>query len=510
MKKDKPSACGTVGSILFLMSAAAAAADISCYTVQLAAMPVERQASEFLREQQLEDRCRVVSVPGNYTVRCSPERSYLLAMRHLERFREAYPSAYVNVTKRYFMEASFVIPDGDHSTCAPGLNEFDTVLFPDSFIAIESETDGSISNILGRIENVRDKYLEKLNERGSFKGFYFRSQFERDMDNSDEREFLALEWELFDEGWRESKKQLDEKRVETKLQYLQLLRDMHERNLHEALFRFQGVSNSTRFYQAKKRFKTLKNLLAKYEEQLEQGYVTRTEYENMRYKYERAQHDVHHYSGLDRRRMRLRDFDIVNTIEYVSLAPFDSLTDKAVDNSYDLRIQELFISRSESFPEWLDNLSLRLYVGTEREFGADELTNIVGIRARIPIGSNHGRQELIDIEQSAYRDQQQAIIARLEQKINRLSELFQFHQKRIKTAASEYRLLERHRDLQREYREHPLPALAAVPDKAIDHLTVDLLAKEEDILLARLDAYEVLLQLEALVIPDVLSELVVN
>ncbi len=230
----------------------------------------------------------------------------------------------------------------------------------------------------------------------------------------------------------------------------------------------------------------------------------------MRYKYERAQHDVHHYSGLDRRRMRLRDFDIVNTIEYVSLAPFDSLTDKAVDNSYDLRIQELFISRSESFPEWLDNLSLRLYVGTEREFGTDELTNIVGIRARIPIGSNHGRQELIDIEQSAYRDQQQAIIVRIEQKINRLSELFQFHQKRIKTAASEYRLLETHRDLQREYREHPLPALAAVPDKEIDGLTMDLLAKEEDILLARLDAYEVLLQLEALVIPDFLSELVVN
>lgn len=254
----------------------------------------------------------------------------------------------------------------------------------------------------------------------------------------------------------------------------------------------------------------MKDLLAKYEEQLRQGYATQNEFQEMRYKYESAQSDVHHYSGLDQRGMSPRAFDIANTIEYVSLVPIDSLTDQAINNSYDLRIQGLLINRSEFFPEWVDNLSLRLYAGAEQDFGANQRENIVGIRLRVPIDFKRGRKDLIDIEQSAFRSQKQAISLRLAQKINRLTELFQFHQKRVKTAASEYRLLQMHRNIQQEQRRYPLSALPAVPDKAIDRLTMELLAKEEDILLARLNAFEVLLQLEALVMPDMLSKLVVN
>ena len=473
-------------------------------------MQSEEQALAFIRDQQLRDRCRVVPIPGFYSIRCAPEQSRALAIRNLEFYKKTYPSAWVNLTQRHLVETLFSTPGQEQSGCSQQRAELDTVVLPDSLMVKESEAGGSISEILGRIESVRDEYLKELNERGSFKGFYVRSQFDRDTQTNDERELLFLEWELFDEGWHESKKQLDEKRVETKLQFLQLLRNMRERNLHEALFQLQGVTNSVRFHEAKKRFDVIKSLLTRYEEQLEEGYATQEELQEMRYKYESAQNDINHYSRLDQRGISQRDFDIVNKIEFVSLASVDNLTAKAVDNSYDLRIQELFISRSEFFPQWVDNLSLRLYAGADRGFGDDRRDNVVGVRLRIPIDFKRGRANLIDIEQSAFRDQQRAISMRQEQKTNRLYELFQFHQKRIKTTASEYRLVKKHRGLKEKQRSYPLSALPTVPDKEIDRLTIELLTKEEDILLARLDAFKILLQLEALVMPDSLSELVVN
>ena len=115
---------------------------------------------------------------------------------------------------------------------------------------------------------------------------------------------------------------------------------------------------------------------------------------------------------------------------------------------------------------------------------------------------------MVDIEQSAFQDQKQAISLRLEQKIHRLYQLFQFNQKRIKTAASEHRLMKRYQGLKEKERMYPVSVLPTVPDKAIDRLNVELLTKEENILLARLDAFKVLLQLNALVMPNTLSDLI--
>ena len=487
----------------------APAAENFCYTVQLAAMRSEERALTFLREQQLQDRCRVIPISGYYTVRCEPELTYALAKRNLESYIKKYPTAWVNAIQQHLIQALFGSSRAQAS-CSQQRTVSNTAVLPDSFLDKESVANDSISDILGRVENVRDQYLKELNERGSFKGFYVRSQYDRDTQTDDERELLFLEWELFDEGWFESKKQLDEKRVETKLQFIQLLRDMRERNLHESLYRLGNVRNSVRYYEARKRFEVLSELLARYEEQLEKGYATQEELQELRYKYEIAQNDVHHYSSLEKGGLSSRDFNIINKIELISLAPLDSLITKAVENSYDLRIQELFINRSEFFPQWVDNLSLRLYAGADQGFGDSRRDNVVGVRLRIPIDFKRGRGALVDIEQSAFQDQKQAISLRLEQKIHRLYQQFLFDQKRIKTAASELRLMKGYQGLKEKERLYPVSVLATVPDKAIDRLNVELLTKEEDILLARLDAFKALLQLNALVMPNNLSDLIKN
>ena len=508
MRNKKSTIGQVIGMVLFLVSSAVPAMQNSCYTVQLAAMRSEERALTFLHEHQLQDRCRVVPIPGYYTVRCEPERSYALAKTNLESYKKKHPTAWVNATQKHLIQALFDTPGHAQSSCARQRSVVDAVLLPDSFLDKESVADDSISDILGRIENVRDEYLRQLNERGSFKGFYVRSQYDRDSETEDERELLFLEWELFDEGWLESRKQLDEKRVETKLQFLQLLRDMRERNLHESLYRLVGVKNSVRYYEAGRRVEVLNSLLARYEEQMGKGYATQRELQELRYKYEIAQNDFHHYSALDKRGLSSRDFNIINNIELISLASLDTLIAKAIENSYDLSIQELFINRSEFFPQWADNLSLRLYAGADQGFGDTQRDKVVGVRLRIPLDFNRGRANLVDIEQSAFRDQKQAISMRLEQKVHRLYQQFRFHQKRIKTAASEHRLLKSHQGLKEKERLYPVSVLPTVPDKAIDRLNVELLNKEENILLARLDAFKVLLQLNALIMPKTLDDLI--
>ncbi len=240
--------------------------------------------------------------------------------------------------------------------------------------------------------------------------------------------------------------------------------------------------------------------------QFQNGYATKDDYLTVYYKYQNSALLADHYNNQVTILLEKPIFDIINRCEHIHLLPAKSLLKSAVDTSVQMQIQDVFIQRSDFFPSWSDDLRLRLYAENIQRRG-NEQEQVVGVSFRLPIQTNGSREELVSTEQDVYLKQKEAIRKRLEQRIPLLMERLQFHQRRIIIADKEYDLMQqRLKDFTAE-EKLSIPILDRTPQRSIDLLETELLDKEQEILLARMKVYEMLVNLENLVHPKSIAEL---
>jgi len=481
----------------------------SCYTVQLNVWPDYNQADAFLNKHQLEKECVVLPVAKQYSVQCGMSATYAAATEALRKYHSLVPAAYVNIVRKKPLVLAYAEIDKG-AGCDKKDSVIDAVLFPDSLLKEPINSKQAVSALLLKTETIREKYLKELDKQGSFKGLYIRGQWENDQDSGESQDALALEWELFDEGWRESKQLLDKKKLETQLQFFQMLKDMHEHRLNERLYYQSGIENSVRLHLAKTRLIKLSSLLKRYKQRRDNGYVTEAETQQLEYQVDRTKMEINQYSNMQQEGMSVFQFDLLNTIEHVSTVDQPSLLKLGIQQSIDIKIQDIFIQRAEFFPAWTDDLSVRLYMGNRRLYGDQRRDNLIGARVRFPLDLNLKRRKLIKIEQNAYRDQKSALTLRLEQKIVRLLDQFRFQQKRVHNLSGEHALLQNRLALLNVRVKYPLAGLAAVPEKEMDQINMQMLLNLEEVLMARLAAYDKLLKLSALTMTEDLRGLVRN
>ncbi|HEC13382.1 MAG TPA: TolC family protein [Acidiferrobacteraceae bacterium] len=479
----------------------------SCYTVQLNVWPDHDQADAFLNKHHLGKDCVVLPVAKQYSVQCGMSATYVAAAETLTRYHSIAPSAYVSAIRKKSL--ALIYAKANKGTgCDKESSAVDAVLFPDSLLTEPIDSKQAVSALLQKTETIREKYLRELGNQGSFKGFYLRGQWEKDQDSGESQDTLALEWELFDEGWRESKQLLDKKKLETQLQFFQMLKDMHEHRLNERLYHQSGIENSVRLHLAKTRLIELSSLLKRYKQRRDNGYVTEAETQQLEYQVDRAKMEISQYSNMQQEGMSMLQFDLLNTIEHISTVDQPSLLKIGIRQSIDLKIQDIFIQRAEFFPAWTDDLSVRLYLGNRRLYGGQRRDNLIGARIRFPLDLNLKRRKLIKIEQNAYRDQKAALTLRIEQKIVRLLDQFRFQQKRVHNLNGEHALLQKRLALLGMQVKYPLAELATVPEKEIDQINMQMLLNLEEVLMARLATYDKLLKLSALIMTENLRSLV--
>lgn len=386
----------------------------------------------------------------------------------------------------------------------PGAETQQTVVLPETFLKQADAPSPPVTTLLNDIEQIQDDYLTTLADENPFYGLYIRADYDQDIDSSEDAHRIGVEWELFDEGWNESLQRIDKKKVETKLQFLQMLASMQQKRLMEKLYLKNRVNTQIQGLISKKKSAVLQALQETRKIQFQNGYVTKDDYLTVYYKYQNSALLASHYANQETALLDKPIFDIINRCESIVLLSLDSLLKQAINKSVQIQIQDLFIQRSDFFPSWSDDLRLKLYAeNVQRRYGDQE--QIMGVSFRLPLQTNGSRKELVATEQNVYQKQKEAIRKRLEQRIPGIIELISFHQQRIIIANNEYSLMqERLSDLTAEEKSS-LPILDRTPKRTLDLLEIELLDKELEILLARLKVYEELLKLESLVQPESLE-----
>jgi hypothetical protein len=376
-----------------------------------------------------------------------------------------------------------------------------SVLLPVQFQKRADDQAPPVASLLSEIEQVQKDYLSTLEDTDPFYGLYLRGLYEQDMESHEDANSIGLEWEFFDLGWNESLQRIKQKKVDTKLQFLQMLANMQQKRLMEKIYLKNQVTIGIQGLIHGKKNDVLKALQEARKLQYDNGYATKDDYLTAFYKYQTSALLASHYRTQSTALLDKPAFDIINRCQSLVLLPIDVLAKRAAEKSVQIQIQNVLIQRSEFFPAWSDNLRLQVYArNVQRRTGDQE--QIMGVTARLPLQTNGSRDDLIATEQDVYLKQKEAIRKRLSQRITGIGETLRFHQQRIRIGENEYGLMQqRLSDLGIE-EQSSIPILDRTPSRSLDLLTIDILDKELEILLARMKVYEELLKLEALVLPE--------
>lgn len=351
-----------------------------------------------------------------------------------------------------------------------------------------------------RVETEGGRLLDGLDTLEPFSGLYLRGEHERRLGDGQGGSNLALEWEAFSDGRDEAVKRLDKSRLEHRVQYYQLLRDMRERALQERRLGLQQSRNKVFAEVYKLEAATLEGLLHRRKQELKAGTATRGDLAELAFKLKRANLQTEYLAGARQAPVDPAEAALLERAATLRTKPFVELLKQATENSFEYKLQTLFATRGDYFPAWTDDVSLRVYL--ERRQGFEQQADgVLGVRLRIPLEREGKRDELVALEKSLYRDQGEAVVLRLAQKLESLLDNLRLKQSALKVSAGELALMAERRELACIMVANPVSSIEATPDRELVDLSIQAQEKIRDMHGLRFDILDLLVELEALVWP---------
>ncbi|GAB3650226.1 hypothetical protein GCM10028813_18390 [Ramlibacter alkalitolerans] len=353
-----------------------------------------------------------------------------------------------------------------------------------------------------RMEREREMFFGKLEAVRPFNGLYAVADANHALlgPNEGGRYSVGLEWELFDRGREDARRQLERARIENKVQYLQMLRDTQERELQEHLLAIQQMRNKLLASLYQREAAAIQPVLQRRRQELAAGRATRADVAEIEYRAEVAALRGRHFAALPDVLVYPQAHELINRIEGVDLRPAPDLVDRAVERSPEAQLQALLVARLEYLPRARDRLALSLFAERAKDFDRGPY-NVAGVRMRIPLDHDRGRDEVVDAGRELYTGQRESVRAALEQRITLLSERLRGKQTDMRVLQAQSRLLRQKVDLACLRLDHPVSSLPGDPDRDVEELSLQLQELQREILTSRLDVLEVLTQLSALVKP---------
>ena len=360
--------------------------------------------------------------------------------------------------------------------------------------------------ITDRLEQQRDSYFSRLDGLVPFNGLYATGMADQSFaDSQGGRYSVGLELELFDQGRREARRQLDRLKLESRTQYAQLQRDLEQRHLQENLLAVEQMRNKLLATLYQREAAAIRPVLERRRQELALGRVTRGDVAEVEFKAERAALRSRHYGGLSDVLVYPQAQELINRIEEVELKPHDQLLDRAAARSADIQLQSLLAERNKYLPSTEDNTSVRLYLERAKDFDRGPY-HVAGVRVRIPLGDNRVRDAVAESTAGLYRDQEESLRVSLSQKLALLQERLRLKQNDMRLLQAENRMVRQKAELACYRLDHPVASLPDA-DRDVEELTLRLVELQREILTARLDVLEVLTQVSGLVKPREPAEL---
>jgi len=355
-----------------------------------------------------------------------------------------------------------------------------------------------------------EEYLKILNEKTPFLGFYFIGNVEKDFDGDfakdGTRYDFRLEWELFNDGYFEAKKQNAEKMNETKVQYYQLMKDMNSMRHDEFLSEVLNMLNTSRFFYHLKLGHLYHSLYEKRDFGVKYGYNEVMDVEKIKTNMENEKNHIEMYKQYKDFHIDKQTFLMINMIETIELKTLDVLLEETFQNSYDLKLQETFITRADFHEEWKDRFKFNVYV-RHRNTDFNDGRNSIGLNFQIPLHFNEKRDELVHIEKQNYVYQREAIKIRMKEKIHSVLRQFSVAKTQLYNLENDVKQLKYEYEIENIKSEKKISTFKYDPKRQKDLILIDITTKTQEIVEKRFEMLTLLYELYFLSGKDKLTDL---
>lgn len=377
-------------------------------------------------------------------------------------------------------------------------NSSDASVSSDEYHALRGEP---MVNLMADLKQNNARFQNALHRIDPFWGLYITADYGEYMAGKySYRKFTSYEyslkfrWELFNDGYYESKKELAEKTNETEVNYRQLLSDMIDRNYDDKLSQLQGFTITIRRSYFAKMAAAYAKLLRKREEQLRHGFTTLDDTEHIRERLETMRLKSAFYDGQEGTPVEPKLFALLNRIECLELTDKARFKRDVVHSNVQVLLQNNFMRRADFFPEYTDRLKVNLYT-LHRRVENVGWYDVLGVQADIPLTYDSERDELMRLEKHNYKLQQAAIIKRLEQNIDSLYYQFYDLGTQVKIKQNSLRHLSVALQCKEEFATTGVDNVRADPLREAELLRIDIMRGRYDIMMTRLEMYRILLRL---------------
>jgi len=374
----------------------------------------------------------------------------------------------------------------------------------------------SITELMATLKKNNTKYLDILHDKDPFLGLYIGGKYENYVaedyifrQNVDYEYRLKLRWEIFNDGYFESKKNIERKVNETEIQYLQLLSNMTDINYDDKLFDIQGITLEVRYKYYLLITRAYEELLVKREQQLREGFTTIDDVYHVRERLENFRMLKEMTKAQVRQKVDRKLFLFLNSIECVELVEKAWLKSYIKEHSTQLQLQDRFIQRSEFFPEFSDKLKVNLFT-EHRKVDTIGWYDTAGIQVDIPIDWNDERRDIIKLEQANYKVQKRAMEKKIDQGTDSLYYQFDYQQKQLKILKNSLKYLYQREEQLNDINQKVIQGFKEDPSRASDLVKIKIIDKKYEILMKRIGVYEILLRLYHLSNADNIKFLIKN
>ncbi len=348
-------------------------------------------------------------------------------------------------------------------------------------------------------ESLLSKYNNMQREISSssdntFSGFYLKTNTAWDTLNNEAAYDIRLEWDMYDQGYYQSKRIDEQKEIDKKIELYRSLNQIQTLSKNETFRKMKYYLNSINSFETIRKLKVQEKFLDELKAKYKARVITQYEYDTLLFSIEKNKESLKYYHNLTLLKIPVRLWQLLNQIEYIRLKENSKLFIEQKENSVDNELYNVLVKKNMNKKSWSDKLRVNFYVG-QRKLYAAQNQSLLGIDAKIPLTSYTQSAELETLQNRILKEQ---LLLKERQNKDSLTEsisLFIYKQSQLKRRKEELKRLARHIKTVQKVDALGYAELIIGNSNNQNEMLLDYHDKHLQILLERFEVYKLLVEI---------------
>ncbi|MBU1657632.1 hypothetical protein KKG72_01090 [bacterium] len=276
-----------------------------------------------------------------------------------------------------------------------------------------------------------------------FNGLYLKFNAAWDTLNSTSAYDARLEFDIFDQGYYQIKKNNEKNAVENKINFFKTLKNIEILKKEQELLKIKKYSNSIDVSTLLLKLQVIENNLNSAKIRLENGLITNYEYDIYELSLQQIKDELLLFKNMTLLKIPKNLWILLNQIENIRLIDEDILIGALEENSIDLKLAQTLKEKKPLLEDWSDKLRVNVYVG-QRKMYLSQDQNLIGVEAKIPLSNYTRTNELDNIQNTIASSQVILQHSQTKEILKDSIATFKYKQQKLKTYKYELMGIKKH------------------------------------------------------------------